>query len=147
MEPAAKLVRQSLVGRVAQQRMAKPQVTVGFLGEEGLQPFPRLRPGQHAVAIIGDPGQHSRVERLPEDGGAPDEGDGDPVAIPLPPEGDPAARAAWAARLARMRFAARQRKDWARADAARSLLQEHGFEVRDSREGVEVVPRRKAPPG
>jgi len=53
--------------------------------------------------------------------------------------------AAWAERLARIRFAARQRKDWVRADAARSLLHEHGFEVRDSREGVEVVPRRKAP--
>jgi len=53
--------------------------------------------------------------------------------------------AAWAERLARIRFAARGRKDWPRADRARTLLQEHGFEVRDTKEGVQVVPRRQVP--
>jgi cysteinyl-tRNA synthetase len=63
------------------------------------------------------------------------------VAPPAPGED----LAAWAERLARSRFAARQARDWARADAARALLLEQGFEVRDTKEGVQVVPRRKAP--
>jgi cysteinyl-tRNA synthetase len=66
-------------------------------------------------------------------------------------EGDPAPPAAgedlsaWAERLARIRFAARQQKDWPRADRARALLQDAGFEVRDTKDGVLVVPRRQVP--
>ena len=68
-----------------------------------------------------------------------------PDALPVVPPAPGEDLTAWATRLAGIRFAARGRRDWVRADAARSLLQEHGFEVRDSRLGVEVVPRRKAP--
>ncbi len=42
---------------------------------------------------------------------------------------------AWARRIAEARAAARRRKDWATADRARQLLAEHGFEVRDTRDG------------
>jgi cysteinyl-tRNA synthetase len=75
-----------------------------------------------------------------EAGGGVSEGSGE-VAPPAPGEDLPG----WAERLARIRFAARQAKDWARADAARALLQGQDFEVRDTKEGVQVVPRRKAP--
>ncbi len=69
----------------------------------------------------------------------------DALGEPVPPAAGEDLQA-WAGRVARIRFAARQRKDWVRADAARALLQEQGFEVRDTKDGVEVVPRRK-PPG
>jgi len=75
-----------------------------------------------------------------EAGGGVSEGSGE-VAPPASGED----LAGWAERLARIRFAARQAKDWARADAARALLQGQDFEVRDTKEGVQVVPRRKAP--
>ena len=78
----------------------------------------------------------------------PAAGDGvGPDAAPLAPPGPGEDLAAWAERLARVRFAARSRKDWARADAARALLQQHGFEVRDTKEGVQVVPKRQVPGG
>ncbi len=53
----------------------------------------------------------------------------------------------WSQRMADIRHAARQKKDWTRADAARALLQEHGFEVRDTKEGVQAVPKRQVPGG
>jgi cysteinyl-tRNA synthetase len=68
-----------------------------------------------------------------------------PGSLPVVPPAPGEDLAAWAERLARIRFAARQAKDWVRADAARALLQGQGFEVRDTKEGVQVLPRRKAP--
>jgi len=68
-----------------------------------------------------------------------------PGSLPVVPPAPGEDLTAWATRLAGIRFAARQAKDWAQADAARALLQGQGFEVRDTREGVQVVPRRKAP--
>jgi cysteinyl-tRNA synthetase len=48
---------------------------------------------------------------------------------------------AWARRMAEARAQARRRKDFATADEARRLLAEHGFDVRDTREGgVELRP-------
>jgi cysteinyl-tRNA synthetase len=41
----------------------------------------------------------------------------------------------WARRIALLRAAARSSGDWARADAARKLLMENGFEVRDRKDG------------
>jgi cysteinyl-tRNA synthetase len=70
-----------------------------------------------------------------------------PDGLPLAPPAAGEDRAAWSQRMADIRWAARQRKDWPRADAARALLQEHGFEVRDTREGVQVVPKRQVPGG
>ena len=54
-------------------------------------------------------------------------------------------REAWARRMAAARFAARQRKDWPRADQARRLLVAEGYEVRDTRDGVALVPRNPPP--
>jgi len=51
--------------------------------------------------------------------------------------------AAWATSMAGERQAARMRKDWPRADLARKLLAEQGFEVRDTRDGVELLPRKR----
>lgn len=67
--------------------------------------------------------------------------DGFPISAPAPGED----LGAWARRLAEIRLAARQQKDWARADAARARLQEHGYEVRDTKDGVQVVPKRQVP--
>jgi cysteinyl-tRNA synthetase len=61
---------------------------------------------------------------------------------PPPEGGDPEA---WARRMAAERQAARQRKDWARADEARKLLSDHGFEVRDTKDGVQLLPRKRPP--
>jgi cysteinyl-tRNA synthetase len=51
---------------------------------------------------------------------------------------------AWAEWLRSERQAARLRKDWARADLARKLLTDHDFEVRDTKDGVEVLPRKRS---
>jgi cysteinyl-tRNA synthetase len=48
---------------------------------------------------------------------------------------------AWARRMAEARARARGRRDWKAADEARRLLAEHGFEVRDTKDGaVELRP-------
>jgi cysteinyl-tRNA synthetase len=52
---------------------------------------------------------------------------------------------AWARRLADVRARARWKKDWPRADEARRLLIEQGFEVRDKRDGSVEVRRIGAP--
>ncbi len=52
---------------------------------------------------------------------------------------------AWAKEMAGIRAQARYRKDWARADEARRLLIEQGFEVRDMRDGSVEVRRTAAP--
>jgi cysteinyl-tRNA synthetase len=71
-----------------------------------------------------------------------------PVATVEPPL-EPPARGqdleAWATGIAGIRFAARQRKDWARADLARTLLGDQGFEVRDTKDGVQLLPRKRPP--
>jgi cysteinyl-tRNA synthetase len=41
----------------------------------------------------------------------------------------------WARRIAQLRAAARRAGEWVRADAARKLLLENGFEVRDTKDG------------
>ncbi len=66
VEAAAQLVRQPLVGRVAQQGPAKPQVPVGLLVEEIPEPRPRGRSRQRVVAFFGEPRQHLGMERQPE---------------------------------------------------------------------------------
>ena len=99
----------------------------------------RVVPGTAKVAIEG---HAPAVSVQPTEAAGADE---DPAAIPPPPAGETAAWAVWAERLARIRFAARQAKDWPRADAARALLQQHGFEVRDTKEWVQVVPKRQVP--
>jgi len=53
---------------------------------------------------------------------------------------------AWSQRMGDIRSAARQVKDWARADAARALLVKHGFEVRDARDGSCEVRRMGGAP-
>ena len=48
---------------------------------------------------------------------------------------------AWARRMAEARARARGRRDWQAADEARRLLAQHGFEVRDTKDGaVELRP-------
>jgi cysteinyl-tRNA synthetase len=47
----------------------------------------------------------------------------------------------WARQWAEMRVIAKARRDFAEADRIRKLLTDHGFEVRDTRNGSEVVRR------
>jgi cysteinyl-tRNA synthetase len=54
---------------------------------------------------------------------------------------DREARAAWAVGWAGRRFQARLARDYAEADRIRAMLEAEGFEVRDTRDGVEVVAR------
>lgn len=57
----------------------------------------------------------------------------------VPPEA-PADQKGWAEAWARLRLAARSRREFAEADRIRSLLHSHGWEVRDRKDGaVEVV--------
>jgi cysteinyl-tRNA synthetase len=68
-----------------------------------------------------------------------------PAPAPLSPlalDEDPDA---WAARMAAERQAARQNKDWARADLVRRLLADQGFEVRDGKDGVPLLLRKRPP--
>jgi cysteinyl-tRNA synthetase len=69
-------------------------------------------------------------------GGAGPAGDGQPSETP--PE-DGAVRDEWARRWAERRVEAKSKRDFAEADRIRRLLTEHGYEVRDTRGGTEVV--------
>ena len=51
------------------------------------------------------------------------------------PPAEPAEREAWALAWAVRRKAAKAAREWGEADRIRNLLQEHGFEVRDARDG------------
>ncbi len=51
-------------------------------------------------------------------------------------------QAEWAAAWASRRIAAKQARDFAEADRIRALLAEHGWEVRDNRDGTATVQRR-----
>ncbi|HTT68297.1 MAG TPA: cysteine--tRNA ligase [Gemmatimonadales bacterium] len=73
---------------------------------------------------------------------------GGAAAGPGGPLGPPAAGEdvdAWAARVADERQAARMGKDWARADLARTLLAEQGYEVRDGKDGRPRLLRKRPP--
>ena len=59
----------------------------------------------------------------------------------LPPE-DPAAREAWALAWARLRVAAKKRRDFSEADRIRTLLASAGWEVRDRKDGTVEVARK-----
>jgi cysteinyl-tRNA synthetase len=67
------------------------------------------------------------------------------VARALAPPGPGEDVEAWAGGMAQERQAARNRKDWPRADLARKLLADHGFEVRDTKDGVQLLPRKRPP--
>ncbi|MBI4543458.1 MAG: cysteine--tRNA ligase [Gemmatimonadetes bacterium] len=54
---------------------------------------------------------------------------------------------AWATRMAELRVACRRLRRWDRADLVRRLLEDQGFEVRDTRDGVRLVPGRRTPKG
>ena len=51
----------------------------------------------------------------------------------------------WAAAVAEARRAARMAKDWSRADLARKLLAEQGYEVRDNPDGSPLLLRKRPP--
>ena len=55
------------------------------------------------------------------------------------PPADPAAADRWAVSWARRRTEAKAARQYAEADRIRALLREHGYEVRDTREGSDVV--------
>jgi cysteinyl-tRNA synthetase len=55
---------------------------------------------------------------------------------------DPTAQFAWANWWAAQRLAARQARDFAESDRIRSLLDRHGWEVRDNRDGTAMVQRK-----
>ncbi len=57
---------------------------------------------------------------------------------PTPPA-DPVAADRWAVSWARRRTEAKAARQYAEADRIRALLREHGYEVRDTREGSDVV--------
>ncbi len=57
------------------------------------------------------------------------------------PDGE-ASQQAWATAWASRRVAAKQARDFAEADRIRALLAEHGWEVRDNRDGTATVQRR-----
>lgn len=94
--------------------------------------------GERGIAVAAGPGagEPQGPEAAPggRAGGAP-----------LGPPAPGADLDAWAAEVAAERQAARERKDWARADLARELLAAQGYEVRDVRGGAPVL-RRKRPP-
>src|SRR5262249_24830462 len=66
-----KLVRQSLVGRVAQKRATEPQVSVGLLVEQvrDASPCRRRRRGKSFLAV--EPRDHAWVKRKTEHRGVP----------------------------------------------------------------------------
>jgi len=70
---------------------------------------------------------------------------GDLDVVPAPP-GAGEDLDAWAQRMAQARARARWKKDWATADAARRLLIDRDFEVRDLRDGTVEVRRRAGRP-
>ena len=55
------------------------------------------------------------------------------------PPADPAAADRWAVSWARRRTEAKSARQYAEADRIRALLREHGYDVRDTREGSDVV--------
>jgi cysteinyl-tRNA synthetase len=55
---------------------------------------------------------------------------------------DPTAQFAWANWWAAQRLMARQARDFAESDRIRSLLDRHGWEVRDNRDGTAMVQRK-----
>ena len=59
-----------------------------------------------------------------------------------PPADDPDRQIRWAEDWARLRISAKSRRDFAEADRIRSLLQAHGWEVRDRKDGAVEVVRR-----
>ena len=59
--------------------------------------------------------------------------------LPDDPPADPAARDAWALGWATRRRAAKAAREYTEADRIRDLLRANGYEVRDGREGAEVV--------
>jgi cysteinyl-tRNA synthetase len=62
------------------------------------------------------------------------------VTPPVTPPSDPAAAQDWAKRWATARAQYKSARNYAEADRIRALLGEHGFQVRDSRDGsIEVV--------
>ena len=67
------------------------------------------------------------------------------VASPLAPPGPAEDLDAWAARVAGVRAAARMAKDWPRADLARTLLAEQGYEIRDNPDGSPLLLRKRPP--
>ncbi len=63
-----------------------------------------------------------------------------PRNLPELPPSESAAQERWAEDWARLRLTAKSRRDFAEADRIRALLQSHGWEVRDRKDGaVEVV--------
>jgi cysteinyl-tRNA synthetase len=100
------------------------------------------RPGPEALSAWngaeGVLGVTSTVVVMKVSGGSGGDGDEDPLSR-TPPPGAAAAEdwaRSWAARRAQFKRA----RNYAEADRIRALLGEHGFEVRDSRDGsIEVV--------
>ncbi|MGQ0702946.1 MAG: cysteine--tRNA ligase [Gemmatimonadales bacterium] len=67
-------------------------------------------------------------------------GDSGPLAEAAPAESD--AQSEWARAWAARRLAAKSRRDFSEADRIRALLQSHGWEVRDRKDGAVEVVRR-----
>jgi cysteinyl-tRNA synthetase len=61
------------------------------------------------------------------------------LALPEAPPGNEDEAMVWAGQWAEARVAAKAKRDFGEADRIRKLLADHGFEVRDSRTGSEVV--------
>jgi cysteinyl-tRNA synthetase len=96
--------------------------------------------GERGIAVTPEPAESRWVVLDPTATVGPPAG-----SAPLGPPAPGADLDAWAAAVAAERQAARERKDWARADLARQLLADQGYEVRDVRGGSPVL-RRKRPP-
>ena len=64
---------QSLVGGIAHQCPAEPQVTVPVVQQQPVQALPDVRPRNLGV-VVQDPSQRARIERHPEHGGSPHDG-------------------------------------------------------------------------
>ena len=80
-------------------------------------------------------------------GGRGDRGDGSDTLVAIQndvvaTDSSVVASAAWAEEQKEKRLKARQSGDFAEADRIRALLAEHGWEVRDSRDGTSTVKRR-----
>ncbi|HXY18419.1 MAG TPA: cysteine--tRNA ligase [Gemmatimonadales bacterium] len=107
-------------------------------GSRALEAFDRLA---GVLQVVG-----RDAEILPAEGGrrlVPGGAGSGPAPLGPPAAGEDVD--AWAARVADERQAARMAKDWPRADLARTLLAEQGYEVRDGKDGRPRLLRKRPP--
>jgi cysteinyl-tRNA synthetase len=106
--------------------------------DEGRHPGPRAVQAWRFVDGVLDAATRSQVINLQGTARSPaDRASGTLDAYP----GDPDQQSAWAAEWATRRLTARGKRNFAEADRIRALLAQHGWEVRDKKDGGSEVSR------